>query len=138
MHHLGGVITILSGLLVALAPLAALIGHRLHRKRCVLARGIVQDVPRLDRETEWERVVSRARSALAHAPRVAELHEKATVKIESAEHAYNRLVLECARLCHMPIAPTLEPMRQLPHNTVAVAEQATADERPADQQPLAA
>ncbi len=121
-----------------LAGLAALIGHRLHRKRRALAHGISHAAPRLDRETEWERVASRARSAFAHAPRVAELQEKAAVKILSAEHAYNRLVLECVRICRMPIAPTLEPMRELPLKAVAAAEQATVDEPLADRQPLAA
>lgn len=85
----------------------------------------------LDRGREWELVVRRATQDLWRGPELAALQADALVKIESAEHAYNRLVVDCARLCtisELSAAPTFEPASELARET----------ERPPERQPLAA
>jgi hypothetical protein len=65
--------------------------------------------PRLDRGREWDMVMQRASKELARGPRVEELQADAAVTIQSAEYAYNRLVLDCAQHCTVR-APALEPV----------------------------
>jgi len=64
--------------------------------------------PRLDRGREWSMVMQRATKELVRGPRVEELQADAAVTIQSAEYAFNRLLLDCAPLCTAR-APTLEP-----------------------------
>jgi hypothetical protein len=97
---------------------------------------------RLDRRREWETVLGHATRDLARAPRLEELHTGATVKIEAAEHALNRLMLDHAGLCKVPAAGVAEPevvAKPAPALQPAPApDPAPAPEAPAETQPLAA
>jgi hypothetical protein len=64
-----------------------------------------------------------ATKGLACAPRVEELQADATVKIQSAEYAYNRLVLDCTNVCHVAAATTLAPAPDLPRQAQVPAEE---------------
>jgi hypothetical protein len=131
VYYLGGVWAdvlgwaLVLGGMVAFAGLVTLIDRRnTNRFR------IPEMPPRLDGGHEWERVIRRATKELARSPRVEELQADATMTIESAEYAYNRLVVDCAKHCAMPTASTIEPTPELPRKP----EEPPAEERP----PLAA
>ena len=53
----------------------------------------------------------------------------AAMQIDAAEHAFNRMLAECAKVTSLVVAPTFEPLRQLVREPAAV---------PAQRQPLAA
>jgi hypothetical protein len=89
------------------------------------ARRCQQMAARLDREREWQLVMHRATKELARGPKVAELQADATVTIEAAEYAYNRLLRDCARHYTAPSAPTVEPTREVAREP----EEAPAEER---------
>jgi hypothetical protein len=65
--------------------------------------------PKLEREREWELVMRRAREDLARGAELAALQADTALKIASAEHAYNRLVADCARLCGVTAVPPPAP-----------------------------
>jgi len=72
-------------------------------------------------------VVALATRELSRAPEVAAIQTRAALKIDSAEHAYNRMVADCAKVCGASVAPTFQPARQL-----------TREPEPQAREPLAA
>ena len=90
---------------------------------------------RLDPAREWGLVILRATLDLERPAALASLQTAAGVKIAAAEHAYNRLVDDCANLCPSSATPTVVP----PLQRVAVSSSALrARERPTEHRPLAA
>jgi hypothetical protein len=63
---------------------------------------------RLDRTREWELVVRHGVEDAARGRRIGALQADATLKVLSAEHAFNRLVADCARLSRASAAPAFE------------------------------
>ena len=122
MHHLDSAWVHSLGLALALTGLAAFafLAVRVVLSRRRSARPVPMPM-RLDGEREWSLVMRRATGELARAERVAELQAGAAAKIESAEYAYKRLVLDCARLYGLPAAPALEPARSPPFEPEAHA-----------------
>jgi hypothetical protein len=84
--------------------------------------------PRLERGREWDLVMRRATKELARGPRVEALQADATVTIEAAEYAYNRLLMDCAKHCTPPAAPADEPVSE-PLEPARETEKAPAEER---------
>jgi hypothetical protein len=70
-------------------------------------------VPRLAPGRQWEIVVDLAARELARAPRIAALHAHAALKIDAAEHAFGRIVADCAKVCAAPLAPVPQPALNL-------------------------
>jgi len=91
---------------------------------------------RLDPAREWSLVTRRATQDLDRAAGLAALQAEAALKLAAAEHAYNRLVGDCAQLCRTSAKPTVvvaayqrgAEHRQLPRTL----------DRPAERRPLAA
>jgi len=50
---------------------------------------------------------------LSRAAELAAAQAHAALKIDAAEHAYNRIVADCAKICRPSAAPTFRPARQL-------------------------
>jgi hypothetical protein len=113
-----------------LAGLAALAGTAvLLERRLSLFRARAAGMPlRLERGREWDLVMRRATRELARGPRVEALQADATVRIEAAEYAYNRLLMDCARHCAPPAAPADEPVPE-PVEPAREPEKAPAEER---------
>jgi hypothetical protein len=63
---------------------------------------------------------------LARAPEIASIQAHAALKIDAAEHAYNRIVADCAKILAAPVAPTFRPAPQLAHQPQPQAEQQLA------------
>jgi hypothetical protein len=90
---------------------------------------------RLDPAREWGLVILRATLDLERPAALAALQAEAGVKIAAAEHAYNRLVDDCANLCPTSATPTVVP----PPQRVAVPRAPPLTrERWAERRPLAA
>jgi hypothetical protein len=68
---------------------------------------------RLDARREWEIVTGFLARELARMSEIAALQAGAALKIDAAEHAYNRIVADCARILGPAFAPTFQPPRQL-------------------------
>lgn len=79
--------------------------------------------------TDWQRIMDVSLVELTSAPDLHSIQARAAMQIDAAEHAFNRLLAECARVSTPIVSPSLEPVRELPR------EQAKA---PLRQQPLAA
>jgi hypothetical protein len=103
-----------TAILIGLAALASLI-TRIDRRRSEPRRTDAMDTeppgaePKLKREREWELVMRCARQDLARGAQLAALQADTALKIASAEHAYNRLVADCARLCDVAAVPPPAP-----------------------------
>lgn len=83
----------------------------------------------LEPGTDWQRIMDVSLVELTRAPDLHSIQERAAMQIDAAEHAFNRLLAECARVSTPIVSPSLEPVRELPR------EEAKA---PLRQQPLAA
>jgi hypothetical protein len=132
---------------VACAGLAARIGPRNPKAPLVTkiaelaAAAEVAEVPtiegprRLDPAREWGLVIVRATLDPEKPAALAALQAEAEVKIAAAEHAFDRLVGDCANLCPLSATPTVLP----PLQRVAVRRGLPrALERQAERKPLAA
>ncbi|MBX9591111.1 MAG: hypothetical protein K2X43_17635 [Hyphomonadaceae bacterium] len=84
---------------------------------------------RLAPGSEWQKIMSISLAELSRAPDLQSMQARAALQIDAAEHAFNRLIAECAKVSAPVVAPTFEPARQL------VREPANA---PVRQRPLAA
>jgi hypothetical protein len=113
--------------LAVFAVVVALVAGR----RAARAGKIAEPPARIERGAEWELVVQRARQDLWRGPGLVDLQADARLRIESAEHAYNRMVADCARLCDLPVAPTFEP-------ATAPPDAPEASPAPPERPPLAA
>lgn len=102
------------------------------------------DRPRQDRRTkivpaaqarqlepgrDWQKIMDVSLVELVRAPDLRSMQADAARQVDAAEHAFNRLLAECAKVTSLVVAPTFEPLRQLVREPAAV---------PAQQQPLAA
>ncbi|HEY7552454.1 MAG TPA: hypothetical protein VH913_23395 [Hyphomicrobiaceae bacterium] len=117
MQHVSGLwgeVFAWAAILIGLAVLASLI-TRIDRRRPEVRRTDAADTAspgtarKLEREREWELVMRRAREDLSRGAELAALQADTALKIASAEHAYNRLVADCARLCGVAAAPPPAP-----------------------------
>lgn len=86
-------------------------------------------VRQLEPGRDWQKIMDVSLVELVRGPDLLSLHADAALQIDAAEHAFNRLLAECAKVTSLVVAPTFEPLRQLAHEPVAV---------PAQRQPLAA
>jgi hypothetical protein len=114
VQHLSGAWVDILGWAAVLAGLAIFVRIIVLMRR-LRPRGanVAETGARLNRGREWEVVACRATHDLWRGPVLAELQADALVKIESAEHAYNRLVVECAKVCATSAVPTIEPAREV-------------------------
>ena len=78
---------------------------------------------------EFKKVLDVSLAELLLAPDLLSIQAQAATQIDAAEHAFNRLLAECARVTKPIVTPTFQTMRQL------AREPAVAPRR---QQPLAA
>ena len=114
---------ILSGIAADLAGWAAVItglGVFVHllalddrRKRARDAVKAAGPASRLEPGGEWHKITDVIAWDLARAPELAAMQARAALQIDAAEHAYNRVLADCAKACRLPVAPTFQPMRQL-------------------------
>jgi hypothetical protein len=133
VHDLGGAWTEMLGwgfLLGGLAAFAGVVAVIERRRRLRRVRTAAQ---RLERGREWDLVMRRATNELARGPHVEALQADATVTVEAAEYAYNRLLMDCARHGAAPSLPVAEPAPALVEPAREV-EPAPVEER----EPLAA
>jgi hypothetical protein len=127
VHYLNGAWAEILSWVLVLAGLAAFAGGVVLLERVVRRRSYAVEMPaRLDRGHEWDLVMRRATKELARSPRVEALQANATVTIEAAEYAYNRLLLEYAKHCTAPSAPPAPEPAPVPERE---AEEAPAEER---------
>ncbi len=112
---------------------------RLDRPRrtapAVTRRGVAETPRRLQPAQEWELVVRRTAQDLERGTALAALQAKAAVKLAAAEHAYNRLAADFAKLCRQPAAEPATPVRSL---VDAPARAPRVPDRVAGPRPLAA
>ena len=95
-------------------------------------RNMVVPVPparQLEPGSEWQRVMDVSLVEITRSPDLQSMQARAAAQIDAAEHAFNRLLSECAKVSPPLVAPTFEPMRQLGREPAAA---------PVQQQPLAA
>ena len=130
MQYLDGAWTEILGWGCVLAGLAACAGAvvLLERRLGLFRSRMAGMPPRLERGREWDLVMRRATRELARGPRVEALQADATVTIEAAEYAYNRLVIDCAKHCAPPAASADEPVPE-PVEPARETEKAPAEER---------
>jgi hypothetical protein len=83
----------------------------------------------LEPGSEWRKIMDVSLAEITRSPDLQCMQARAAAQIDAAEHAFNRLLAECARVSTPLVAPTFEPLRQLPREPAAAPEQ---------QQPLAA
>jgi hypothetical protein len=68
---------------------------------------------------EWRLITDAAMRELARAGELAPMQARAVSQIDAAEHAFNRLAIELAKVgCHVA-TPTVEPVRQLARQPAA-------------------
>jgi hypothetical protein len=149
MQHLSGLwgeIVAWAAILTAVAALASLI-VRIDRRRPDARRteAAVAEAPStegaLDRQREWALVVRRAGEGLSRGAELAALQADTERKIASAEHAYNRLVADCALLCGLSAAAPAAADRavQIVGRPETPPPSASGEPtKPAERQPLAA
>ncbi len=148
MEHLIGVWgDVLAGavvlaLVAACAHILARIGRHPPKVRPVAEVALPAEVAaaiegprRLDPAQEWSLVVRRATQGFERAAALAALQAEAAIKIAATEHAFNRLVADCAKLCLQSVAPTVVPP---PQRVTGPRRSPRALERSAERQPLAA
>ena len=79
-------------------------------------RNMVVPVPparQLEPGSEWQRVMDVSLVEITRSPDLQSMQARAAAQIDAAEHAFNRLLAECAKVSSPLVAPTFEPMRQL-------------------------
>jgi hypothetical protein len=131
VHYLDGAWAEILGWVIVLAGLVAFTGAvvLLERRLGVLRSRRAGMPPRLERGREWELVMRRATNELARGPRVEALQADATVTIEAAEYAYNRLLLEDAKHCTAPSPPPAAEPAPESAEPARETEEAPAEER---------
>ena len=78
---------------------------------------------------EFMKVMDVSLAEILLAPDLQSIQAQAATQIDAAEHAFNRLLAECARVTTPIVTPTFQTMRQLAREPAAA---------PRRQQPLAA
>ena len=87
---------------------------------------VAAPVPGLEPSREWEMVTGLAARELARGPDIAAIQAQVALKIDAAEHAYNRIVADCAKVFRVAATPTFRPARQLAHQLEPPARQPLA------------
>jgi hypothetical protein len=90
----------------------------------------------LDPEQEWELVMRSAGEGLERGADLSVLQADTALKIEAAEHAYKRLVADCAKLCRTSAVPPAVGI--VPQPVRAPVEAPGEPEKAAEEPPLAA
>lgn len=94
---------------------------------------VVIDLPirteRLEPNVEFQKVMKVSLVELVRAPDLRSMQADAARQVDAAEHAFNRMLAECAKVTSLVVAPAFEPLRQLVREPAAVTAQ---------RQPLAA
>src|SRR5262245_38292730 len=131
-------------ILAALAACAALFVRRDQRLSRTAPPAIDLDVPadvpvpapnRPAADREWDLVIGHATRGLERQAALLTLQGETAQKIAAAEHAYNRLVADCAKLRPTSASPTVWS----PHEFAAGPSRSPrAPGRPAERPPLAA
>lgn len=78
---------------------------------------------------DWQKIMDVSLVELVRAPDLRSMQADAARQVDAAEHAFNRMLAECAKVSSLVVAPTFEPLRQLVREPAVV---------PAQQRPLAA
>lgn len=78
---------------------------------------------------DWQKIMDVSLVELVRAPDLRSMQADAARQVDAAEHAFNRMLAECAKVTSLVVAPTFEPLRELVREPAAV---------PAQRQPLAA
>jgi hypothetical protein len=140
MQHMSGVWGALGGWVTVLAGLAVLAGliRWADRRRPASPRhdAEARDPTTLDPRREWELVMHSASEGLSRRADLAALQADTALKIEAAEHAFNRLVADFAKLCATSAPPPVAEPAPLPVSTPEAAPRES--EKVAEQPPLAA
>ena len=119
-----------TAVLAGLASLAYIIA-RIDRRSGTAPRAHAAPVRRLGPAREWELAIRHAARDVSRAAELPALQASAAVKIDSAEHALNRLVADCARLRRTPASPPA-------HAPVPFARRHASPTKAPERRPLAA
>lgn len=117
---------------VAAMVALALMLRRLDPNRNVVVADVpmtAQPIGEFAKGVEFQQVMKVSLTELEGAPDLRSIQADAKRQIDAAEHAFNRLLAECASVSAPVVASTFEPARELVREPAAV---------PAQQQPLAA
>jgi hypothetical protein len=123
--ELAGWMAVVAGF-AAFALLLRLDQARKERRDVVIPR---PPASALEPGRDWQKIMDVSLVELVRAPDLRSMQADAARQIDAAEHAFNRLLAECAKVTSLVLAPTFEPLRQLVHEPTPV---------PAQRQPLAA
>jgi len=123
-----------AGWLAIVAGLAAyaVLLRWLDPTRKVVVPNVIAAAPpvrRFETGFEFQKVMDVSLAELVRAPDLGSIQARAAAQIDAAEHAFNRLLAECAQVSTPLVTPTFEPLRQLAREPEAA---------PVQQQPLAA
>jgi hypothetical protein len=88
-----------------------------------------QPAGELEPGRDWQKIMDVSLVELDRAPDLRSMQAEAARQVDAAEHAFNRMLAECAKVTSLVVAPTFEPLRQLVREPAPV---------PAQHQPLAA
>lgn len=123
--EIAGWTSVVAGL-AAFALLLRLDQSRKERRNVVIAPPPVSE---LEAGRDWQKIMDVSLVELVGAPDLQSMQADAALQIDAAEHAFNRMLAECAKVTSLVVAPTFEPLRQLARETAVL---------PVQQQPLAA
>jgi hypothetical protein len=123
--EIAGWTSVVAGL-AAFALLLRLDQSRKERRNVVIAPPPVSE---LEAGRDWQKIMDVSLVELVRAPDLQSMQAAAALQIDAAEHAFNRMLAECAKVTSLVVAPTFEPLRQLARETAVL---------PVQQQPLAA
>jgi hypothetical protein len=119
-----------TALVAGFATLALLLRLDRARKDRRVVVGPARPVGQLEPGSDWQRIMDVSLAEIARSPDLHAMQARAASQIDAAEHAFNRLLAECAEVRAPVVAPSFEPLRQLAREPAAVPDQ--------QQQPLAA
>lgn len=127
LEHITADVVACMAVVAGLAALSILRRNRKHRQTTV---ALAAAAPQLQPGSDWRKIMDVSLTELESAPDLRSMQAHAALQIDAAEHAFNRLLAECAKVGSSAVAPTFAPLRQLPD--------ATEPPAPQRRQPLAA
>jgi hypothetical protein len=118
-----------AAIVAGFATLALLL--RLGQRREVRSVVVAPAPParQLESSGDWQRIMDVSLAEITRSPDLHAMQARAASQIDAAEHAFNRLLAECAEVRAPVVVPSFEPLRQLAREPAAP---------PAQQQSLAA
>lgn len=81
---------------------------------------------RLEPGRDWQKVMDIAARDIARVPELASIQARAALQIDAAEHAFNRMLAECASVIAVPVAPAFETVHRLARQPATPARQSLA------------